>query len=162
MLYDRSQLIRQPGRIQICGKLSFYDYFVETYFFTNVSLKETIELAIQKVYSSNSSKKPSLLKLLTTAPTGILNFDNKLFQQVWAFVDGLSFGSSLAPSLGNLFVHVGEMENKFLSNGLRQTSFYKRYVDNGKKYRHLGQKIKEHNNKLGAIFDHRVNCSSFL
>lgn len=28
-----------------------------------------------------------------------------------------------------------------------------------KKYRHLVEKIKEHNNKLCAIFDHRVNCS---
>ena len=28
----------------------------------------------------------------------------------------------------------------------------------GKTYRHLGQRIKEHRNKLSAIYDHRLNC----
>ena len=89
---------------------------------------ETIELATNKVYHESNIEVPPFPKdtfrqLLKLATTGIFSFNDKLYQQT----DGLSMGSPLAPTLANLFV--GELENKFFSNGLGHATFYKRYVD---------------------------------
>ena len=83
--------------------------------FLTVPLEETIQLAVDKVYSDDNPNKPPFLretfkKLLQMATTGIFSFNDQLYKQT----DGLSMGSPLAPTLTNLFV--GHLEEKFLMN----------------------------------------------
>ena len=95
--------------------------------FTNVPLKEVIDLACDKVYSSNNTKPPyskdTFKKLLQFATGGIFSFNNILYRQS----DGLSMGSPLAPTLSNLFM--GHLEQTFLQNDKLNLKFYVRYVD---------------------------------
>ena len=96
--------------------------------FTNVPLLETIDIAVDKVYSPDNTfippfPKETFKQLLHLATTGIFSFNNTLYQQI----DGLSMGNPLAPTLANLFV--GELESKYLANGLKQATFYTRFVD---------------------------------
>ena len=79
--------------------------------FTNVSLKETIQIAANLVYDSNNHppfSKDTFIKFLQSATGGLFTFDNKLYKQI----DGLAMGSPLAPTLSNLFM--GVLENKYL------------------------------------------------
>ena len=96
--------------------------------FTNVPLEETIDLATNLVYDSNSNSKPpfganTFKKLLYHATSGIFSFDQSLYRQI----DGLAMGSPLAPTLSNLFI--GVLEHKFLHKSMLNVKLYVRFVD---------------------------------
>ena len=96
--------------------------------FTNIPLKETLDLAVNAILE----KKPQLkitkeelleLFLFATSKTNFL-FNGKVYDQI----DGVAMGSPLAPILANLFM--GHHEKEWLENfsGVAP-SFYRRYVD---------------------------------
>ena len=96
--------------------------------FTNIPLKETIDLPVDIIFDNNRSMnitKPQLRKLFVfaTSQTHFL-FNNEVYDQT----DGVAMGSPLGPALANLFM--GYHENKWLNSEESSTVlFYKRYVD---------------------------------
>ena len=96
--------------------------------FTNIPLKESIDLAVSYIAEGNPNLKLSkadLVKLFSfaTSQTNFL-FNGKLYDQV----DGVAMGSPLAPVLANLFLghHENIWLNKYQGPSLQ---FYRRYVD---------------------------------
>ena len=96
--------------------------------FTNIPLKESIDLAVSYILEGNKNLKLSktdLTKLfsIATSQTHFL-FDGKVYDQI----DGVAMGSPLAPVLANLFL--GHYENIWLNKYQGPTvHFYRRYVD---------------------------------
>ena len=73
--------------------------------YTNVPLKETINIVADYVYSKESRCKPPLTKsifkkLLTLVTQGNFMFNGKFYRQI----DGLAMGGPLGPSLANFFL----------------------------------------------------------
>jgi hypothetical protein len=99
--------------------------------YTNIPLREAIEVAVDTVFSDNDNTVPfdrstfkELLEL--SLIDSVFLFDNKIYQQV----DGVAMGSPLAPSLANIFLIF--LEKKLFSSLPPQTApplIYKRYVD---------------------------------
>ena len=96
--------------------------------FTNIPLKESIDLAVSYITEGNPSLKLSktdLTKLFSfaTSQTNFL-FNGKMYDQI----DGVAMGSPLAPVLANLFL--GHYENIWLNKYQGPSlHFYRRYVD---------------------------------
>ena len=81
--------------------------------FTNVSLAETIELVIERLYDNNNSnaipfEKGVFRQLMLMATQGLFMYNNKLYKQI----DGVTMGSPLSPTLVNFFL--GAWNKKFL------------------------------------------------
>ena len=82
--------------------------FDVTSLFTNISLQETIDIAINLIFNHNPNlsitrkelKKPFLF---ATSQTHFI-FDSKFYNQI----DGLAVGSPLAPVLANIFIDFRE------------------------------------------------------
>ena len=96
--------------------------------FTNIPLKETINLAVNLITQSNPSIKISKDDLrglfrFATSQSHFL-FDGNFYDQI----DGVAMGSSLGPVLANLFMSVNEKEwiGDYVTSPIL---FYKRYVD---------------------------------
>ena len=96
--------------------------------YTNIPLKQTIELAVNTILRNEPNfkiKKEELTRLFyfATAETHFL-FEGKIYDQT----DGVAMGSPLAPVLANLFM--GHHEKIWLDNyGNSKPLEYKRYVD---------------------------------
>ena len=96
--------------------------------FTNISLAETINLAVDVIFKSNLNLKISKKDLKTlfefaTKDTHF-SFDGDLYDQI----DGVAMGSPLAPALANLFM--SHYETKWLQNEkASDVVHHKRYVD---------------------------------
>ena len=96
--------------------------------FSNIPLKETINLAVDTILKHNANfpiKKIDLAKLfsIATSETHFL-FQGNIYDQI----DGVSMGSPLAPVLANLFM--GFNEDLWLKDYKNsKVRFYKRYVD---------------------------------
>ena len=96
--------------------------------YTNIPLKETIDLAVNLIKSKEPKlkiTKAELTKLFhfATAETHFL-FEGNIYDQI----DGVAMGSPLAPVLANLFM--GHHEKKWLDNYVDSKPLvYKRYVD---------------------------------
>ena len=112
-------------------QLKYNDEFLCSYdvssLFTNIPLKETIGIAVDKIFEKNADlkiNKQELTKLfLTCTAENHFYFDGKVFDQC----DGVSMGSPLAPGLANLFL--GYHENRWIEENKNNVLFYKRYVD---------------------------------
>ena len=98
--------------------------------FTNVPLKKTIDVILDRVYRQNlvatSLKKRTLKKLITdTCNKTAFLVNGKIFEQT----DGVSMGASLGPVLANIIMTEMEREvvDKLMDDGTLQ--FYARYVD---------------------------------
>ena len=108
------------------------DNFIVSYdvvsLFTNIPLKETLEIAVDTILKNKIGlkiTKEQLLKLFTFATSGThFSFNDKFYEQV----DGVAMGSPLAPRLANLFL--GYHEGNWIENyaGVKPL-YYKRYVD---------------------------------
>lgn len=101
-------------------------YDVES-LFTNIPLKESIELAIQYILNGNPTLKltQNELKELFVIATSESHFifNSSLYDQI----DGVAMGSPLAPVLANLFM--AHHEREWLDNYDGNILFYRRYVD---------------------------------
>ena len=95
--------------------------------FTNVPLRETIDICMLALYQDEDVTKPSVpetlfRKLLVKATTEVeFSFDSVMYAQV----DGVAMGSPLGPTLANIFV--GYMETKIPVSEF--PLLYHRFVD---------------------------------
>ena len=99
-----------------------------TSLFTNISLQETIDIAINLIFNHNPNlniTKKELKKrfLFATSQTHFI-FNSKCYNQI----DGVAMRSPFAPVLANIFM--GFYESKWLNEyNLNKPKFYLRYVD---------------------------------
>ena len=123
---DTFSFVKEINQVRT-NDLFFVSYDVVS-LFTNIPLKDTIELAVDYVIKNNPNlklTKGDLNKLfhIATAQTHFL-FNGAYYDQI----DGVAMGSPLAPVLANLYL--GHHEQKWLKDykGVSPV-FYKRYVD---------------------------------
>ena len=123
---DTFTFISDLKKVDLSGKfLVSYDVVS---LFTNIPLRETIDIAVDLIFKSNRSIKVSRkdlvqLFLFATAETHFL-FDGAMYDQI----DGVAMGSPLGPVLANLFMSFHEktwIQNYKGGN----IHFYRRYVD---------------------------------
>ena len=112
--------------------------------FTNIPLRETIDIITQKIYSDKTCappiRKEHFTELLSIATQGMFLYKNKLYQ----LIDGVAMGSPLGPTLANFFLATVEM--KLLTQNLDcSPKLYLRYVDD-----------------IFAIFEEEKSSSKFL
>ena len=99
-----------------------------TSLFTNISLQETIDIAINLIFNHNPNlnitrKELKKLFLFATSQTHFI-FNSKFYNQI----DGVAMGSPLAPVLANIFMSF--YESKWLNEHNRnKPKFYLVYVD---------------------------------
>ena len=96
--------------------------------FTNISLQETIDIAINLIFDRNSNltitkKELKNLFLFATSKTHFV-FNSRFYNQV----DGLVMGYPLAPVLANIFMGFYESKGPKKYN-LNKPKFYLRYAD---------------------------------
>jgi hypothetical protein len=96
--------------------------------FTNIPLRETIDIAVNKILENNPGFKISKTQLkklfmFATSQTHFL-FNGNIYDQI----DGVAMGSPLGPVLANLFMGVHETTWLETYTGLGPL-FYRRYVD---------------------------------
>ena len=93
--------------------------------FTNVPLKEVIDICTDKLYliTKPTLRKENFVKLLKIATCDVrFSFNNEMYTQH----DGVAMGSPLGPTLANIFM--GFLESKVMSK-TRNKIHYFRYVD---------------------------------
>ena len=130
-----------PGQFMLNSTLSFIqnirnfvfkpDYSLVSYdvvsLFTNIPLKETLEIVCDYVYKSSNHpafSKTTFKKLLEFATGGYFLYKGKIYCQI----DGVTMGSPLGPTLANFFL--AHYEKKFMSENLESKPLlYLRYVD---------------------------------
>ena len=99
-----------------------------TSLFANISLQETIDIAINLIFSCNpnlniTKKELKKRSLFATSQTHFI-FNSKFYNQI----DGVAMGSPLPPLLVNIFMSFCEC--KWLNEyNLKKPNFYLRYVD---------------------------------
>ena len=99
-----------------------------TSLFTNIPLQETIDVAINLLFSHNPNlnitrKELKKLFLFATSKTHFI-FNINFYNQI----DGAVMGSPLSPVLANIFM--GFHESKWLNEyNLNKPKFYLRYID---------------------------------
>ena len=129
-------------------QVSLNDKFLVSYdvvsLFTNIPLKETIDLAVNLIKSKDSRVKMSHAQLrklfmFATSQTHFV-YNDQYYDQI----DGVAMGSPLGPVLANLFmgVHENEWLQSYPDIG---PSFYRRYVDD-----------------IFCVFDSEDQAKSFL
>ena len=128
MLSSSTDFIKRMSNVKLPTNYALVSFDVAS-LFTNVPLKEVIELACSYVYSDSSMSKPPFQqkhfrKLLSFATSGEFLYKDKLYKQV----DGVAMGSPLGPTLANLFL--GHLEKNWVqSAGVNAPCLYCRYVD---------------------------------
>ena len=99
--------------------------------FTNIPLKKTILICLDRLYRGDPAIRPyisektleGLLKLCVCDNTFV--FNGKVYQQI----DGVAMGSSLGPILANIYMAHLEEEFFFKNSLPFSPTFYRRYVD---------------------------------
>ena len=98
--------------------------------FTNVHLKKTVNIILDRIYNkkliNTTLKKRTLKKLLLDLCTKTpFSINGELYKQI----DGVSMGSSLAPTLANIIMTAFEEDivQKLIDSNI--ITFYARYVD---------------------------------
>ena len=123
---DTFTFVNELKQTNLSGKY-FVSYDV-TSLFTNIPLKETINLAVDLILNSDKNikinkKKLTKLFIYCTSQTHFL-FKGKFYIQI----DGVAMGSPLAPVLANLFMGFNEI-NWIKNYDAAKPTFYRRYVD---------------------------------
>lgn len=95
--------------------------------FTNVPLRETINICADSLYEGDITPPPFpkdvFMELMTLCTSSVeLSFDNVMYSQV----DGVQMGSPLGPALADIFVGYHEM---LLFGKVSKPFVYVRYVD---------------------------------
>ena len=115
-----------------------------TSLFTDILLQQTIDKAINLIFSHNSNlnitkKELKKLFLFVTSQTYFI-MNSRFYNQI----DGVAMGSPLASVLANIFI--GFYESKWLNEyNLNKPNFYLRYVDD-----------------IPAVFDNEQDSLNFL
>ena len=98
--------------------------------FTNVPIKETIDIIIKNVYNHPTLAAPNIPKqklkellLLCTTSVPFRNIDGKMYIQI----DGMSMGSPLGPTFANFYM--ADLENRVLNFPGLKPNIYCRFVD---------------------------------
>ena len=98
--------------------------------FTNVPVKRTINIILEKVYNHPTIPAPVIPKeilekllLICTTEVPFRDMDGTMYVQC----DGMSMGSPLGPTFANFFM--AEVEERALSNTNRTPALYCRYID---------------------------------
>ena len=123
---DTFSFVSQIKNANLCKKF-LVSYDVAS-LFTNISLQETIDIAINLISNHNPNlniTRKELKKrfLFSTSQTHFI-FNGKFYNQI----DGVIMASALAPVLANIFM--GFHESKWLNEyNLNKHKFYLRYVD---------------------------------
>ena len=110
MLQSNKQFLDRINNFQFDTNQKLVSFNVLS-LFTNVPLKETIQLITKSIYDSKHQDKKQMIprdifiKLLHMATQGIFIHKNKLYKQY----DGVSMGSPLGPTTANFFL--ANMEN---------------------------------------------------
>ena len=120
---DSFSFVSQIKNANLSDKF-FVSYDV-TNLFTNILLQETIDIAINLIFSHNQNLNNTRkqLFLFATSQTHFL-FNGKFYNQI----DAVALGSPLAPVLSNIFM--GFYESKWLNkHDPRKPKFYIKYVD---------------------------------
>ena len=106
----------------------FFVSYDVTSLFTNITLQETIDIAVNLIFNHNSKlniskKELKKLFLFATSQSHFL-FTGKFYNQI----DGVDVDCSLAPVFTNIFM--GFYESKWLNEYiLKKPTFYWKYVD---------------------------------
>jgi len=118
--------------VQDLQKVSTHNKFLVSFdvcsLFTNIPLEETVELAVDTIFSNTKNikitrKELKQLFMIATSKTHFL-FQESLYDQT----DGVAMGSPLAPILANLFM--GQHEKEWIEQYTgKQNTYYCRYVD---------------------------------
>ena len=126
--FDTFSFVEELKTVNFSNKLMVSFDVVSLFLFTNIPLKESIDLAVSYIAEGNPNLKLSKADLgklfsFATSQTNFL-FNGKLYDQV----DGVAMGSPLAPVLANPFLghHENIWLNKYQGPSLH---FYRRYVD---------------------------------
>ena len=96
--------------------------------FTNIPLQETIDIAINLIFTHNPNlnitrKELKKLFFFTSSQTHF-SFNSKFYNQI----DGIAMGSTLSPVHANIFI--GFRESKWLNEyNPNKPTFYLRYID---------------------------------
>ena len=98
--------------------------------FTNVPVKETIDIILRNVYNHPTLPAPNIPKqklkellMLCTTSVPFRNIDGKMYIQI----DGMSMGSPLGPTFANFYM--ADLENRVLSIPGLKPNIYCRFVD---------------------------------
>ena len=78
--------------------------------FTNVFLKETIQIMAHKIYQFKDKPTKTFMRLMEAVTSGVLKYQWKYYQQA----DGVTMGSPLGPKMAN--VCLANFEEKLLVN----------------------------------------------
>ena len=122
---DSFTFVKLISEARTCNKL-LVSYDVKS-LFTNIPLKETIEIAVNLICTNEPDikiSKTELLKLFNFATSqSHFSFKGEIYDQV----DGVAMGSPLGPVLANIFM--GYYEKSWIESSVYKPSLYKRYVD---------------------------------
>ena len=126
MLYSSQSFLSKLGEFNISPGDKMVSFDVES-LFTNVPLKETIDLIAEHIYATKMHpefSKTVFKNMMKTATQGYFLFKDSLYQQV----DGVTMGSPLGPTVANFFL--AHLENKILQTDCKnKPALYLRYVD---------------------------------
>ena len=127
--FDAAERIRNIPPADLENDFQFVSFDVVS-LFTNVPLKRTLNLILDKVYKDKqiqtTMKKATLKKLLLdTCTKTAFSFNGQLYEQT----DGVSMGGSLGPLLANIIMV--ELEAKVIRPLIEDGTikFYMRFVD---------------------------------
>ena len=129
MLYSTDNFLKKLNEFEIRPN----DYCVSfdvTSLFTNVPLKQTIQIIADHIYSNEAKLTPTFskecfIKLLMIATGGMFIYRDEIFRQT----DGVAMGNPLAPTLANFFLGYLEKSQIFNTTSDFYPAFYVRYVD---------------------------------
>ena len=125
-IFDTFSFVQELKTVDISNKFMVSFYVVSL--FTNIPLKESIDLAVSYIAEGNPNFKLSkndITKLFSfaTSQTNFL-FNDRMYDQI----DDVAMSFPLAPVLANLFL--GHHKNMWLNNYQSPSfHFYRRYVD---------------------------------
>ena len=133
MLNSTHEFIDKISTFSLSGNENMVSFDV-TSLFTNVPLIHTVDIIIDRIYSSNAVITPNIpekifRKMLLLCTQGMFLYKDVLYRQT----DGVAMGSPLGPTIANMFLAHMECEELFNDTMINKPAFYPklflRYID---------------------------------